>query len=579
MTSIIGSLLLISIYHNFPMAFSKDIDRDGISDDFQKITPVEDLVMKGDQWEIVVVGYDSEPDLVFLLIIGSFLVLLLPFFISLWIWNRPMREEMVRKWEEEGKMQDTVRRLSAFLEINPSLPEAVRLARTSMSEKDQNLLGPLVWGPFSEGRSFKNVYGEAVEEWRSRSPEVGRALEGLLSAEREGSRPEVSSSAREVVRRLSEDSKAKMEEYSRSLSGPSTALFGLGVLLPMLLSTMIPVAGISGRSAFLVGFLLWFALPAGMIYAGNRLLLRRPAPSFSRKVPGGISLTPTPINTALLGIGSITVFISILSGAFPKGVLVLHGLLLDHNIGPLLASFVGLSLITAGIIDMATRRIEEGSKEWIRTMEISPSFLQEIAVSVSEGRSFERSFGTVLQKGMLQAGKNSFIPDGDRSNSWVPEPLRSFLESARDYSKAGAGPGGQAVRALSKHINGLIHLEREMASRIRSTIGQMELTASLFAPLMIGTSVGIFSLMETTNGTIPSGMLVGGVAGDGGIGVYHFVLLTGGYLLPLSVVTTLLLRRLETGDPRGGWKKVPKRLVQSSLAFTFGVIVSTLLIG
>ncbi|MGA1848088.1 MAG: hypothetical protein ACMUHB_01990, partial [Thermoplasmatota archaeon] len=259
-SSLLGFLVLISLYSNFPVAISGDMNDDGVSDEFQIITPLEDLVRKNGGWESVVVEYDSEPDLPFLVISGSLLVMALPFSISLWIWNRPQRKERIRRWEDEGSMQDTVRRLAAFLEINPSLPEAVKLARSSMEEKDQRLLGPLVWGPFSEGKPFKLVYREIVEEWRARSPELGRALEGLSSAESEGTRIEVSSSSREVVQRLSEDTKARMEEYSRSLSGPSTALFGLGVLLPMLLSTMIPVAGISGRTAILVGFLLWVVL-------------------------------------------------------------------------------------------------------------------------------------------------------------------------------------------------------------------------------------------------------------------------------------------------------------------------------
>jgi hypothetical protein len=578
-SSLLGCLVLVSIYTNFPVAISGDMNRDGISDEFQVITPIEDLVMKNGSWEPVVVGYDSEPDLLFLVFSGSLLVLVLPLSIALWIWNRPVRARKLNRWEEEGVMQDTVRRLAAFLEINPSLPEAVRLARSSMDEKDQRLLGPLVWGPFAEGRSFKQVYSGMVEEWRSRSPELGRALEGLSSAEREGSRIEVSSSSREVVQRLSEDTKSRMEEYSRSLSGPSTALFGLGVLLPMLLSTMIPVAGMSGRTAILVGFLLWVVLPAGMVYAGNTLLLRRPAPSFSKGAHGHSVIMPTPFNTASLVLGSIFLGISILSTASQGG----HGgalyNIMDHGIVPLLLSFIGISMIVAGIIDMLTRKREAGIGEWKRTMEFSPHFLQEIAVSLSEGYSFERSLAAAIQKRNFLDKRGSFLPGEDRLLSWVPEPLRSFLGNAREYSKAGAGPGGQAVRVLSKHISGLVRLEKDMASRVRSTIGQMELTASLFAPLMIGTSAGIFSLMETTSGTIPDGLIIGGGVGEGSIGVFHFVLLTGGYLLSLSIVSTLVLHRLETGDPHGGWGKVPRRILQSSLAFAAGVIISTILIG
>jgi hypothetical protein len=159
-----------------------------------------------------------------------------------------------------------------------------------------------------------------------------------------------------------------------------------------------------------------------------------------------------------------------------------------------------------------------------------------------------------------------------------PEPLSSFLESAREFSRAGKGAGGRAVRAFSRHIKELQDLERDLSSRVRSAVGQMEVTASIFAPLMIGISAGIFTLMDSISSEVPDGMLFGG-ASSSTVGPWQFLLLAGGYLLMLSIATTLTIFRLERGRTDGGWHRVPRRLVQSSLAFTAGTILSSILMS
>jgi hypothetical protein len=106
----------------------------------------------------------------------------------------------------------------------------------------------------------------------------------------------------------------------------------------------------------------------------------------------------------------------------------------------------------------------------------------------------------------------------------------------------------------------------------------MEVTASIFAPLMIGTSAGIFTLVESMGGGASTGVLFSSRSMDV-MEPWQFLLMTGGYLFTLSIVTNLTIYRLENGRTNGGWHKVPKRLVQSSFAFCLGAVGSSLMIG
>jgi hypothetical protein len=576
---VLGSLGFIMLLNNLPFPNGDDVNGDGISDNFQKIHPVEDVIKDGDEWRIETVGHTSDPDITFLLFSGSILIIFLPTGIALWQWNGPRREERIRKWKEEGKMHDSVRRIAAFLEINPSLSSAIKLTRTSLSERDQVQLGGLVWAPITESRSFDDIYSEFSSNWSERSPIIGDAFTGLSSAEKESGRTEIMLSARSVVERLSDGSRSLMEAYSRSLTGPSTALFGLGVLLPILLATMIPVAGISGRTAILIGTILWFILPAGILLIGSRLVLKRPSLGTMDLPSNNKTHKPKTTDIFILILGSLFLIVTIhltFVGQVPE---VFGRIGLDVRSMMVLTSLLCLSFLSAGFITIAARGQEIGENNFADVRSRSPKFLRDISSSVREGHSFEHALKRSLMTSEIRKGcRDSLMPGETISKAGFPEPLSSYLESANEFSKAGKGPGGKAIRAFSRHIHELLVLEKDLSSRVRNAVGQMEVTASIFAPLMIGISAGIFTLMDSVGGDVPEGMLFSSNSSST-MEPAHFLLMASGYLFMLSIVTTLTIYRLENGRTGGGWHRVPKRLMQSSLAFSLGVVGSSLLMG
>ncbi|MGA1793649.1 MAG: hypothetical protein ACMUHM_06840 [Thermoplasmatota archaeon] len=576
--TIIGTSILMMLVYNLPVPNGPDMDQDGISDNFQSVHPVSDIVKDGDGWRVETVGYTSSLDIPFLVFSGSILVVLLPSGGAFWIWDRPRRVLRKERWKEEGRMHDVVRRLSAFLEINPSLPAAVRMARTSLPLNEQYVLGGLTWGPFTEGRPFDEKFEEFREEWSSRSPVIGRALGSLISAEREASRAEVVVSARSLVSRLSEESKAMMETYSRSLAGPSTALFGMGVLLPILLATMIPVAGISGRTAVLIGFFLWFILPCSIMVMGSSLVMKRPSLGSGNRLKAAKWSPPGAFDLIIITLG-LAVMIAACLLVLRRLELPAPVQFVDSSSASVLLGMCGVSALLAGLIGWLTRGSYRAGKEHEEVRKGSPVFLRELSSSLLEGRSFEFALKRALSKtkaGAISAIK--LLPGATPVEANIPEPLVTYLESAEEFSRAGKGPGGKAVRAFSRHVDEMLDLERDLSSRVRSAVGQMEVTASIFAPLMIGASAGIFRLIGSVQEGTPDGMLFGGGARSG-MEPWNFLLLSAGYLLIMSMVTTLTIHRLEKGATDGGWHKVPKRLVQSSLTFSLGVVTSSIVIG
>ncbi|MFO8052331.1 MAG: hypothetical protein R6V01_11640 [Thermoplasmatota archaeon] len=574
----LGIVLFICLVLNLPVEHSPDSDGDGISDLFQNLEEEKELVMVEDGWKSVVVGRTSEMNAPVLLLTGALLLFVLPLLTYTYLWQRPLRRRNAKKRMEESRMLDLVRRIASFLEIDPSLQGAVRSTQSSLPHDQQGILGPLVWDPMTRGVSFEDVFEDFSQYWTGRSRLIGDALRSLGASAREKDQEKISLSVRRTMQSFDKGSRELIQEYARSLAGPSTVIFALGVLLPLMLATMIPLIGLSGSSLIMVGFLLWIVVPMGILYYGRILVERRPMrdTSFSGESEGKASFSFASLSLLISG-GTVTVF-TVLNHAGEIDAGVISALPLDTPSITVLGLLLSVSLIASGIMSLYTRSMVEQVKRKEVNKDLSHSLLREVGTGLEEGRSFETSVRrAVCRETNRTEGVPPPFPGDTNYVESLSHPFDHLLGTAKHFSRAGAKAGAGAVKALAGHLEEMHSMERDLASRIRSSIGQMGITASVFAPLMIGSSVGIFMLMERSSSSSQGGMIGGSMSS--GMEVHHFMILSGGYLLMLGISTTLTLYRLESGRPKGGWHRVPRALVLSSLSFTFSSILSSLLIG
>ncbi|MEA3559879.1 MAG: hypothetical protein U9R75_11555 [Candidatus Thermoplasmatota archaeon] len=572
---ILGGALLACVVLNLPVKHSPDVDDDGVSDLFQNIEEDRELVKDGDEWRNVVVGRSSETNFPAVSLFGFLLLFVFPVLTYTYIWQRPIRRRRSMERLEESRMLDLVRRIASFLEIDPSLQGALRNTQSSLPDDQQDILGPLAWEPMTRGVSFGSVYGDFTEKWTDRSQLIGGALRSLGASAREKDRENISSSVRRTMLSFDKGCREMIQEYARSLSGPSTVLFALGVLLPLMLATMIPLTGLSDSSLIMVGFLLWVIVPFGILFYGKGLVERRPMQDITvrKKDDNGYDLS---IKTLfLISAGILFLAATVL---FNIGVLEMNSVPLDRPSIIVLGVLLSISFLSAGVIAIQTGSNVRTLEFDMRNRAISHSLLREIGTNLEENRSFESSVRRAVARENSRGSTMDPPLPGDLGYiARLPSPLDHLLSSVKHFSKAGSRAGAGAVKALAGHLEEMHSMERDLASRVRSSIGQMGITASVFAPLMIGSSVGIFRLMERSGSSTTSGMM-GGSMGSG-MAVHHFMILSGGYLLMLGIATTLTLYRLETGKAKGGWHKVPKALVLSSFSFTISTLMSTYLIG
>ncbi|MFW3145964.1 MAG: hypothetical protein ACMUIE_04045 [Thermoplasmatota archaeon] len=575
-----GGLIFLGLLFGARIGMLQDVDKDGISDIFQKVQAHGELFEEEGEWRWVTTHHTSELNMPVVVLLGLLLLTFLPSAVHLYLWYRPVKMKISQRREEEGMMHDQVRRMAAFLEVNPSLQNAVRATQVSLPDGEQRILGPLIWSPFTTGAPFSEVFTEYTADWRSRSAHIGEALSSLGASVSEKDSEKVSISARRTINTFDKATRDRIREYSRSLGGPTTALFAVGVMLPLMLAILIPLMGLSASRTIMIGALLWVVIPMGIISYGNSLVGRRPLRRHDQggRVPFSFTFVPLYLLEML---GGILILTAVLLGGPESFFRSISNMLpLDPVSLRFLAGFVGASLMVASVIGSLTHG-EGGMMTRDRELRSrAPRAAGIIGMHVQDGLSFPAALRRVASSAEGdELRMPPYLPGDMGYIDMLPPHLADTLRSAEQFSRSGPEAGGRAIKALSSHLEELNRMEIDLGSRIRASIGQMGMTASLFAPLMVGSSVGIFSLLERSGSNLSSTSYLAGGAAVGGMELHHFLLLSSGYLAALVVSTTITLHRLENGTSGGGWYKVPGRLVISSLSFAAAAVLSSILVG
>jgi hypothetical protein len=469
-------------------------------------------------------------------------------------------------------MQENIRRIATFISITPSIPRAVRLSNISQGESEREVLGRVIWRSRVNGTSMES---ELIERSRDLDdqPWIMTGIRGLIRSQEGSDRSEIQRACVDIVERVSEDQKEAMTEYSNSLRSPASALFAIGVLLPILLATMIPIAGLSTKTIIMLAIFLWFGLPYLILMITEELVLKRPMVT-SRQVNLRSSLSFSNSSPLLLVLGSSMTLIGVLSLIFKDlQMVILNGPFPGSDPTYILLSLIGISFAVSGtVISLFSWRISL-EEDYEKEGNLVPELLSKIGIQLMEGRSIERS----IARGLDTTGQK--VPLFGIVDETSGPGISRAVMIARSLSSSGGSSGGKAVKVLSEHITSMRRNERSLKEMIRSNIGQMETTASILAPIMIGVSIGIFELMERSTSSVTGDNIGGITISSGDVTTSGFILFCGVYLLMISIVTTLSIHRLENGTLGGGWKKVPRNLIASSLMFTGGVFISTIMFG
>ncbi len=479
-------------------------------------------------------------------------------------------ERLAKSLELEafGSAPEIVNYMVMSMELSPSIDKALEFAACNAEGPMADELKSLIWNVKSRKcATTEEALMAYAKELEGMNEDLRSAIFSILSVSKEQDRMKARAGLRRAGGTVLTGTRQRVEGFAASLGTPATVLFSLGILLPMIIGSMLPMISMGGfdmaqqpavavsegwhRILFFSILLMNVAFPLTAFAYARSILSKRPgihtAPEASEKTEANgmaVSLVIMAIFfCAALGIGTLMHFWDI-----------------QWSVAALVALF-GLS---AGLwYALAPHVPQIGAKKLLRLEEQMPDMLFQLGSRLGEGVALEKALedaaetmagtemggylGSIIAR-MRRSGQGLedvlFSPSNGMMTHHPSRKLRAAMRLTVEAARKDAETAGSILITMSNHSRDLANSDREVRLKLRSTIDSMKNTAILFAPVIMGVTVGLYALLSRTfaemNGSVP-------------MPAPYFIMIIGIYLL-LTVGTIMYFcSGIEHG--RGRWKR------------------------
>lgn len=384
----------------------------------------------------------------------------------------------------------------------------------------------------------RRAFEAFAEEWAAAAPSLRRAVSlmgAAVDAPAEG-RTEILERALDTALT---GARERVATFATDIRGPTMGIYAFGVMLPLSLVGMLPVAVTSGGGVPLAGLALVYdlLLPVGLLVSAGWLVVRRPA-VVAPTVRGG--RLRESLSWWRFGIGaSVGVAVAIASpyvlpvwSRFIVGTGTGIGSLLVGWLAPLLerqreTDEMESALPTA--LSVAGQRLAEGAPMEAALSAVGYRLSGPLAEAFERADRIRSDLGVTVDTALI--GDNGSL--SDRSSERIETTVRLLLAAGR------RGPdGGDTLATLGEFLETLDTVEREARQELGQTTSTLHQTALVFAPAIAGVTVALATGMDS----------VGSAGSFIDVAVLGRVI--GWYVLALALILPVLSVALERGfDP------------------------------
>lgn len=435
------------------------------------------------------------------------------------------------------------------LRHEPSLSKAIRLASTkdnAFSHELRRCVWTVVMGRHS---SFEESLQEVGERWSKYCGELKASLHSMVTASCESTADGKRRALDRANQAMISGAKRRIEDYALSLSTPSMIMFGVGILLPLMVGSFLPM-------------LSWDIWSLGDGATSSPAMDQTPA----------IVQTVFIMNVLFPAIGILVVMNSVTRHPLERGsvsnddishsgvkvaailsmsiVLVALCFLLLGGIMRSLAVLVA-AVAPGAFFLMATGRRPRGRLVGPSNVQLEDTLFR-TGARMLEGENFESALNKASQDASDTSSRTtrmlslrSLISGEDfaRAPASAPCPgCSNALEGFRVVREAAAKDelaAGLLAMDIASYLRDLRDLESTLKSRLKPTVSMMRTTSYALGPVVLGITYAIY-------------LSLGGVtaSGRGGIGAELFLLVLGVFLIETNAVVTYFLWGLEGGRNR-----------------------------
>lgn len=387
-----------------------------------------------------------------------------------------------------------------------------------------------------------------ADAWREWFPALDRATSLLVAgvAAPESDRDRTLDRA---VATVGDAIESRAATFADDVRGPLTALYALGVLLPLALVGAVPAAAVAGVPVGPVTFVVVYdlLLPLCVAVAGARVVLARPV-AFP---PPAVSLTHEEVSdrtrvAVVAGFAAATA--AALAGwwlldpwaAVVGGVGVGGGLTLSLVARPAVALRERVLTLERGLPDalaLVGRRVAAGETIETAVADVGETLSGPVGTAFTAAGRRQRTLGVGIERAFL-GDHGPFVRLPTNHGRGVAALLAAAVTAGR--------PAGAVLLGEAERLETLRDHERRARREVSSVTTTLSNTAAVFGPLVGGATVALAGRLDGSTATAA-------LAGDGGVlPVPLLGTAVGGYLLALAVVLPTLATALETGLDRYG---------------------------
>ena len=400
---------------------------------------------------------------------------------------------------------DAVNLMVIGVRQNASLPKAMEFAGGGTSEFSAELrrcIWEVVTGTYT---SFEEALHSLGCRWERFGSELKTALNAVVVASHEATQEGKRRSLERANRAMVAGAKRRVEEYALSLSTPSMLLFGLGILLPIMVGSFMPMlswdiwtggplgeeAAPEGGMTFETALVMDVTFPVVALLVAVDAVSRRPVEVGDHAERDGRDARRAWAAAAALGVAcSACAYLAIGLG--------------DHAPAVLLAG----TLPASALLVLCGRRGPRAPSS--REDEVQ-DLLFKAGAGMLEGDNFESALHRASERGrgrplgrrlclkafVMGQGFDGAVDSespGGRSNAF--EALKVVgRASAKDESGAGL-----LAMDIASYLRELSEIEATLRMRLRPTISMMRMTAHVLGPLVLGVTFAIYVSLGSVAG-------------------------------------------------------------------------------
>lgn len=433
--------------------------------------------------------------------------LTIPLIIMIFLGNYPKIAASSLRLSALGVMPHTTSYLIMAMRINPSISNAVIFASENSAEPLASSLRKMLWEVYMRKyHSIEEAFLAFAYEWGKWSDDFKRSLYTILSSEFEKTTEGLHRALDKAMDIMLSGTRRIMEKYSASLSGPTFVLFSLGILLPMILAAMLPMAPLGGIniSAVHLFLMLNVLFPLATFAYASHIL---------GKKPGAIQPPKINVNVDKMKVCGIALAcgIPIILLGTPHIYTRLGDL--GNKMGTIPIIW-GIAIIIS-IYCIITSKDAYKKISQVRKMEEEfPDALFQLGSRIGEGVPLEtallktgdtmkgaeisslfKRISFILRVTRLSLDDILFGSKGILKNfpsSMIRASMKVVVESVKKDVKV----AGHIIVVVSQYLKDLKKVEHDIQVRLGSVLDMMKTTGALFAPILMGITVGLYYILS-----------------------------------------------------------------------------------